>query len=130
MPKKAVRLRDLTLRYTKARAARLEADKKVDALKQTEKEAHQAIMDYFHGKAALLETGSVVDGYLYQLKTSDEPTVEDWPKLYAHIKRTGNFEMLYRRVNPAAVKERWDDGKAVPGVGKFPVEKLSITKAK
>jgi len=38
--------------------------------------------------------------------------------------------LLFRRINAAAVKERWENTVLVPGVAAFPVEKLSITKAK
>lgn len=42
--------------------------------------------------------------------------VEDWDALYAHIKKTGSFELLQRRPSETAIRERWDAGKAVPGV--------------
>jgi len=54
--------------------------------------------------------------------------VTDWKKLYAHIKKTGSFDFLQRRVSEAAVKERWDQRKKVPGVGSMSVPTLSVTK--
>jgi hypothetical protein len=54
--------------------------------------------------------------------------VEDWPKLYAHIKKTGEFELMQRRLGETAVKERWDADKQVPGVGRFTAKKVSCTR--
>ena len=50
--------------------------------------------------------------------------------LYAHVKATGEFDLLYKRLNASAVNQRWEDGKVVPGTQPFPVEELSIRKAK
>ena len=49
-------------------------------------------------------------------------------KFYAHLKKTGDFELLNRALNRAAVNERWAAHKQVPGVGKFHVKKVSCTK--
>ena len=63
-----------------------------------------------------------------QVTESVIPVVEDWPKFYAHIKKKGEFELLNRAVNRAAVMERWDQKKQIPGVGKFHAKKVSVTK--
>jgi hypothetical protein len=59
-----------------------------------------------------------------------KPAVTDWAELYQHIAETGNFDLLQRRVGEAAVKLRWEDGEAVPGIVSYPVEKLTLTKVK
>jgi hypothetical protein len=56
------------------------------------------------------------------------PAVDDWPKFYAHIKKTSAFELLNKAPNRAAIQERWDAKKQVPGVGKFHVKRVSCTK--
>jgi hypothetical protein len=56
------------------------------------------------------------------------PTVEDWNKLYRHIKRTGDFDLLHRRVSDVAARARWDEKKVIPGVGQFTVVSLSVTR--
>jgi len=63
-----------------------------------------------------------------QVTTSAVPTVTDWDKLYKYIGKTKSFELLNRAVNRAAVQERWDLKKQVPGVGVFNVPKVSCTK--
>lgn len=73
---------------------------------------------------------SGVQGHKSRVQVTDAviPTIEDWTKFYAHIKKTGEFELLNRAVNKAAVSERWEAKKNVPGVGKFHAKKVSCTK--
>ena len=56
------------------------------------------------------------------------PQVADWDKLYKHISRTKSFELLQRRVSDTAVKERWENGKQVPGVDHFTIVTVGINK--
>ncbi len=63
-----------------------------------------------------------------QITESIIPTIEDWPKFYAHIKKTGQFELLNRAPNKLSIQERWADRKSIPGVNKFHAKKVSCTK--
>lgn len=65
-----------------------------------------------------------------QIQVEAQPIVEDWDKFYGHIKKKGEFDLLNRAVNRAAVRERWDADKAIPGVGKFNAVKVSVTKVR
>lgn len=113
--------------YTTLREQRLEIQKKVDEIEVREKQAKKMLMDML----IALNVNSVGDTKkIYELVTQDEPTVDSFEQLYAHIRSTGEFDLLYRRVNSAAVKERWDLGQEVPGIKKFPAISLSVTKAK
>ena len=56
------------------------------------------------------------------------PTVADWGKFYKYISKNKAFELLQRRVSEAAVKERWEAGKQVPGVEPFNKAVISVTK--
>jgi hypothetical protein len=56
------------------------------------------------------------------------PTVIDWDVFYAYVKKTGSFELLSRSMNVAAVTERWDAGKTVPGVESTTFSTLSLKK--
>ena len=116
----------LALSWRAIRAKRLKLQKAVTALENQEKALKMQVMDALRkSKNKAVSNGE----RLFQLETSDEPTVEDWTKLQAHIQKTGEFDLLYRRVNNAAVKERWEVKARVPGVGKIPVDTLSDTKA-
>ena len=113
--------------YDSTRAQRLELDRQAAAVKEVELELRQQLMDMLQA----LDINSVGDNEkIYALVQKPEPTVEDWNALHAHIKKTGEFELLYRRVNPAAIKERWELHKQVPGVKQFIAITLSVTKAK
>jgi len=69
------------------------------------------------------------------------PRAEDWSLVYSgivaeyqkHAKKKdglqdGAFSLLQRRLGEAAVKEVWEAGKAIQGVGKFTATTLSINK--
>jgi hypothetical protein len=60
--------------------------------------------------------------------TKEVPTVKDWTAFYKTILKTKDFSLLQRRVSDAAVRERWEAGKKVPGVEPFTVVTVSVTK--
>jgi hypothetical protein len=63
-----------------------------------------------------------------QVTTKSVPVVNDWPALYAHIAKKKEFDLLNKALSAAGVKERWDAGKQVPGVGPFIKKSVSCTK--
>lgn len=63
-----------------------------------------------------------------QITDSAIPQVADWDKFYEHIRKTRSFELLNRKVNLEAVRERWALKKQVPGVTVFYAKKVSCTK--
>lgn len=85
--------------------------------------------EHFVGKLAVGES-SGVQGMKSRVQITESvvPLVEDWQKFYAHIKKTGEFELLNRAPNKAAIVERWDAKKNIPGLGKFHAKKVSCTK--
>lgn len=89
----------------------------------------KAVEDHFINTLAVGES-SGVQGMRsrVQVTKTTVPTVEDWSKFYEHIRKTKSFDLLNRAVNRAAVTERWDAKKQVPGVGKFDAKKVSVTK--
>lgn len=127
MPEEAIALSVTDLakmadEYWSARSQRLELEKQIKPIKEREDGLQAAILD-----AMTKLQVTAIGGTLVQLttKTTYEPTVEDWPSFYSYIKETGEFDLLYRRVNAAAVKQRWEEGLSITGVQKFPVTKLS-----
>lgn len=117
---------DLAIQWRTKRAERLAKQKEVDALEEVEKALKKQVMEALSkAKNKAISNGE----RLFQLVTKPEPTVDDWPTLYKHIQKTGEFELLERRPNRGSIKERWDLGKKVPGVGSIPVDSLSDTKA-
>lgn len=111
----------------RTRAKRLDVQKQVDKLRAEEAELKEHLINNLPKDRA---TG--VQGKLCQVSivTKQRPKVEDWDRLYKYIKRTGNFDLLQRRLSDPAIRERWEDGKEVPGVDTFTVVDVSIRKAK
>lgn len=110
--------------YQRVRADRLAKEKEAKAIKDVERGHMETILE------ALRESETEAIGgttHLAKRVVKDEPIAEDWEKIHAHIQATGEFDLLHRRLTDTAIKARWDDGVEVPGVGAFPVEKLSLT---
>jgi len=91
--------------------------------------AIKALEDYFIETLKVGES-SGVQGHLSRVQVTDStvPVVSDWPKFYAYIKKNSAFELLNRAVNKAAVSERWEQKKQIPGVSAFKAKKVSCTK--
>jgi hypothetical protein len=85
--------------------------------------------DFIVGKLAVGEA-SGTQGHKARVQVTENvvPIVSDWPKFYAHIAKTKQFELLNRAPNRASIQERWDAKKQVPGVDKFHAKKVSCTK--
>lgn len=109
----------------KTRASRLAKDKEAEKLKNQETFLTNFIIDNLPKSNAEGVTGKVCR---VELTRKEKPTVTDWDALYKYIKRTGAFELLQRRLTEAAIKERWEARKEVPGVGRWTDIGLSITK--
>jgi len=107
------------------REIRLAKQKEVDALAAEETALKEHIIQTLpkseaSGVAGKLARVSVV--------TKQVPQVQDWDEFYKHLKKTGSFELLGRGISKAAIQERWEEGKQVPGVEAFGVVTVSINK--
>lgn len=73
--------------------------------------------------------------------TKEVPRAEDWAKIYAgivddyrrHVRAKDGLEdaafaLLQRRLGDSAVKEAWEYGRTIDGVGRFTVVDLSLSK--
>jgi hypothetical protein len=107
------------------REQRLKLAKVVDALENYERRMKTYFIDNLSKKASTGAAGHVAR---VQIVTADEPAAQDWEDVYKYIKKTGSFDLLNRAINRAAVRERWDNGKEIPGIGHFTVTKVSVTK--
>lgn len=108
-------------------AERLAADKVAETLKAEATLIKLCLINAMKAADVKAIGGQTFSTALTQV---DKPTVKDWPKFYEYIKANDAFELLERRVGSSAVEERWNDGVEVPGVDRFPVDKLSFTKLK
>lgn len=107
------------------RQDRLTAQKVVDELQERE----TALREYLINNLPKSEATGVQGGVARATVVLKEvPRVEDWDALYAYVKKQNAFELLQRRVSNAAVEERWELGKQVPGVSKFNAVTISLNK--
>lgn len=60
--------------------------------------------------------------------TKEIPQVKDWDAFYKYVKKTSSFDLMQKRITDSAIKERWEDGKEIPGVEHFNVVSVSINK--
>lgn len=127
-PLSASQLGELADLYNAARTARLATDKVAAAYKADESAAEAMLIEQMRTQEVSACGGSRL---VVRIDSPDMvPSVNDWDKFYAYILKTKDFSLLERRPGKAACRERWDDGKQIPGVKQFPVYKLSRSEVK
>lgn len=107
------------------RNKRLSEQKKVDEIAAEETALKNHIIENLPKSEA-----SGVAGKLARVTvvTKQVPQVKDWDAFYKYVKKTGSFDLMQKRLTDAAIKERWEAGKEVPGVEHFNVVSVSINK--
>ena len=116
----------LSDRYRETRERRLAMQREVDAVDKEEKALKNEIIEYLRNE----KTGGIAgtNGYMSVLVEKIQPVADDWQALYTHLRETGEFELLHKRLSSDAVSERWEQGVEVPGVGKLTIYDLSVRK--
>jgi hypothetical protein len=112
------------LLYT-LREQRLQAQKVVDEFARREGIVREHIIAELPKSESQGVTGRIATALI---KTKVVPVIKDWAEFYKHVKKTGAFEMLQKRLADAAIQERWEAGKKVPGVEPFTTVSVSVTK--
>lgn len=56
------------------------------------------------------------------------PQLKDWDAFTKYVKKTGQFDLMQHRLTAAAIEERWEAGKEVPGVERFNAVTVSLNK--
>jgi hypothetical protein len=107
------------------RNKRLAEQKKVDEIAAEESALKNHIIENLPKSEA-----SGVAGKLARVTvvTKQVPQVKDWDAFYKYVKKTGSFDLMQKRLTDAAIKERWEAGKEVPGVEHFNAVSVSINK--
>lgn len=107
------------------RNKRLEMQKTVDVVAAEE----TALKNYIIENLPKSEASGVA-GKLARVTvvTKQVPQVKDWDAFYKYVKKTGQFDLMQRRLTDAAIKERWEAGKEIPGVEHFNAVSVSINK--
>jgi hypothetical protein len=108
------------------RKKRLAMQKEVDKLQ----EAETALNEYFRKNLPKGTTG--VAGKLARVQTDKKsiPRVADWDAFWKGFNVKRDKDLLQRRLSDAAVQERWDAKKVIPGVEKFNLVTVHVTALK
>lgn len=113
--------------YSVVRAERLRVQKESEEIKKRETELYNCIMSTLNEST---DTGAMGKVYGVQRIEKDQVQVKDWDQVWAHIQKTGNFDLLQKRINEKAARERFEEDDAVPGAEVVKVPTLSFTKVK
>lgn len=107
------------------REKRLELSRKVAELEEIEKRIKEHLIAQLPEQDASGVAGKTCR---ISLVHKQVPYAKDWNDIYKHIKKTGHFDLLGRRLNSKAVEERWENGEDVPGVETYTTTTVSINK--
>ena len=115
--------------YWKVYQSRLAKDKESKALKETEDRLKALLLsEMTHQKLTAIGGRSV--RLWIDAEPEFVPTIQDWEAFKNYVFETKDLSLLERRVNKAAIKERWAVDQLVPGTIKFPVFKLHTSEVK
>lgn len=112
----------------KLREKRYELGRQIKEIEAEEAEIKDYIIKNLSKQEAEGVSGKIAN---VRIKTEDIPVVEDWEAFYKYIVKTKSFDMLQKRINTKAVRERIEDKKdftSKAGVGSFKTISVSITK--
>lgn len=123
IPKKSGEAIDLLF---KVRTERKRLASLAEREKEQESMIEEKIFSMFNKSALEGARGKIAQA---SIKRSDVPTFENDAAFFAHVKKTGDFDLLQRRLSIEACRERWAAGKKIPGIGLFTKVSLNLTKA-
>lgn len=110
----------------KLREGRIDVAKQVDTLKSREELLRQHILDTFkkadiEGARGKLATCSIIP--------STVAHIEDYEKFKKWlIKNPDEWDLIQKRINDKAFKDRIENGKRIPGLKRYDFNKLSVTR--
>ncbi len=108
-----------------ARAARLSLNAQVEAMKVAEAALEDHILNKF-GKDEI--RGAKGDVATAAIKMDTTVNTTDWDAYRDYVVKHKAWDMLRKQPATTAVKARWANGEAVPGVEPFTKISLSLTK--
>ena len=116
------KLNDLLSEVTKVRTEikSVQAEEKLLKTQQRELESQISIRMQEQGLDKISN-----DVCTISLKNEIVPTVENWDDLHEHIVKTGQFELLQKRMSATAYRELQQMGQDVPGVSATELTKIN-----
>ena len=110
-----------------AREAQRVKNKEADELKSKAYKLERQLLEQFDRDDITGAAGKIA---IMSVKTTIEPTIDDFAAIFRFAAKTKNYGIFQRRLNGGAIRELWDEGKKVPGTGKFNREKIYLRKLK
>jgi hypothetical protein len=98
---------------------RLELDRKSKELSKQVDSLTAEIIAQMHAAGVTEACGS-------RIVVKQKAFISDWTALNEYIKEHDATDLLQKRLTETAVRLRWDDGIAIPGVGMVEEEKLVL----
>ena len=108
------------------RDLRLDAQRKVDAMKSQETMIQNGLIEYLTTHPEI--NGVIGTTHKGILRTTDQPIVTDRGVLQDYIVANDAWDLINYNLSAPAVRTRWDDEVELPGVGTVQQTKLSVTK--
>jgi len=109
----------------KLKAERAIAQKVVDKFEADEKALKEHIINTLPKSETTGVAGKVCR---VTVVTKEVPQIKDLAKFTAYIKKTGDFDLMQRRLSVEAVNARLDAGKKIPGIEIFNAVSVSVNK--
>jgi hypothetical protein len=113
---------DLALRMREARMAK---EKEAELLKAEETSIKEHILKTFKKSEIAKASGKYGQA---SLSYPTRANAEDWEKIYSHIQKSGDFDLLFRRLNDKACADRMAAGESLPGVSLYQDVKVNLSK--
>lgn len=111
--------------YASTREQRLALQRQVDKLDEKEKQLKAALIKMLEDSKATAIGGQLM---IVTLVPKEKAVAKDWDAIHRYIISNDAWDIMQKRLTETAIKLRWDEGVVVPGVEKFPVNDLSISK--
>ena len=113
-------------KYYELRQQRLKMQKEVDALAEMESAYKNHLIDNVPKSKATGVQGRIANATIV---TNEKPRVEDPEAFRKYMNRTKRFD-LANKLQPSApaIREMWEAGKTIPGIEKFNLVTVSLTK--
>lgn len=108
-----------------ARQVRLDHQRELDRLKAAEGEAEQRVIALLNRLDLNAARGSEATVALNP-KVVGQVAPEEWSRVHAYVAKTGAWDLLQKRLNNAAVRERVENGEEIPGVKTVTVLELRV----
>lgn len=108
------------------RAERLEVTKRVDAMKEQERQMRAKIIELLDSVGLAKASGQLATCGITVIL---EPVVNDWDKVHEFIRENDRFDLLQKRLSVTAWREMYLENNLVPGTESMEVTDISLTKS-